>query len=65
MTPRPDTVAPFAGLELLASAVIILDGRLRVTHINAAAENTLAVPRKTALGHSFLQLFMNQNGFSE
>ena len=65
MTPRSETLAPFAGLELLASAVIILDGRLRVTHINAAAENTLAVPRKTALGHSFLQLFMNQNGFSE
>ena len=41
---------PFSGLELLATAVLMLDDRLHVTYANPAAETLLAHGRKHLLG---------------
>ena len=41
---------PFPGLELLATAVLMLDDRLHVTYANPAAETLLAHGRKHLLG---------------
>ncbi|MBS1191075.1 MAG: ATP-binding region, ATPase-like:Histidine kinase N-terminal [Rhodocyclaceae bacterium] len=40
---------PFAGLDLLASAVVLLDAGLRVRYINPAGENVLAVSARSLL----------------
>jgi two-component system nitrogen regulation sensor histidine kinase GlnL len=49
--------AQFAGLELLATAVVALDKEFVVRYANPAAENLLATGAKTLLGLPFLQLF--------
>lgn len=41
---------PFAGLDLLASAVLLLDDGLQVRYINPAGENVLAVSARTLVG---------------
>ncbi len=41
----------YAGLDLLGTAVLLLDEDLRVRFINAAAENLLEISRKSMLGH--------------
>ncbi len=47
----------FAGLALLPTAVVALDGALVVRYANPAAENLLATGAKSLLGQPFLQLF--------
>jgi two-component system nitrogen regulation sensor histidine kinase GlnL len=42
--------AAFAGLDLLSSAVVLLDGRLNVQYANPAAENLFAVSSKQLHG---------------
>ena len=49
--------ALFAGLELLATAVVALDDDFIVQYANPAAENLLATGAKSLLGQPFLQLF--------
>ena len=44
---------PFPGLELLSTAVLMLDEALQVTYANPAAETLLAHGRKHLLGASF------------
>jgi two-component system nitrogen regulation sensor histidine kinase GlnL len=46
----------FAGLDLLSSAVILLDGRLVIRHLNPAAENLFAVSERAWRGRSLSQL---------
>lgn len=46
------THATFAGLDLLASAVLLIDEQLAVRYINAAGENLLAVSSRTVVGKS-------------
>jgi two-component system, NtrC family, nitrogen regulation sensor histidine kinase GlnL len=46
----------FAGLDLLSSAVLLLDGHLRIRHCNPAAENLFAVSQRTCLGQPLAQL---------
>lgn len=41
-----------AGLELLATAVILLDGERRIRYANAAAENLFALSRKHLIGRT-------------
>jgi len=48
---------PFAGLDLLSSAVILLDPRLRIRHCNPAAENLFAVSQRACLGRPITRLF--------
>jgi two-component system nitrogen regulation sensor histidine kinase GlnL len=50
-------VAAFAGLELLATAVVALDDALVVRYANQAAENLLATGAKSLIGQPFLGLF--------
>jgi two-component system nitrogen regulation sensor histidine kinase GlnL len=52
-TPNP---SGFSGLDLLSSAVILLDGRLLIRHLNPAAENLFAVSQRNWLGQSLAQL---------
>lgn len=47
----------FSGLELLATAVVVLDERLVVHYANPAAESLLATAAKTLVGQPFLGLF--------
>jgi two-component system, NtrC family, nitrogen regulation sensor histidine kinase GlnL len=49
--------AHFAGLELLATAVVALDQDFVVRYANPAAESLLATGAKSLLGQPFLQLF--------
>lgn len=52
-------VAPvFAGLELLATAVVALDERLAVQYLNPAAESLFDAGEKSILAHPFLDLFV-------
>lgn len=46
----------FAGLDLLSSAVILLDGELRIRHCNPAAENLFAASQRVCLGKTLAQL---------
>ena len=44
--------ANFAGLDLLASAVLLIDDGLLVRYINPAGENLLAVSARAVTGHT-------------
>ena len=46
----------YAGLDLISSAVVLLDSELLVRHINPAAENLFAVSERQLLGHPLAQL---------
>jgi len=48
--------APFAGLEFLATAVLVLDESLAVCHANPAAESLLETGAKALLGQPLMQL---------
>ncbi len=47
---------PFTGLDLLSSAVILLDGKLRIRHCNPAAENLFAVSQRVCVGKPLTHL---------
>jgi two-component system nitrogen regulation sensor histidine kinase GlnL len=49
-------IAAFAGLDLLSSAVVLLDDKYLIRHLNPAAENLFAVSQRTWLGRSLAQL---------
>lgn len=46
----------FDGLDLLSSAVVLLDARELIRHMNPAAENLFAVPQRTWIGRPLSQL---------
>jgi two-component system nitrogen regulation sensor histidine kinase GlnL len=46
-----------AGLELLATAVLLLDGARRVVYANPAAENLFELSKKLLVGHRLQELF--------
>ena len=52
-----DWPAPYPGLELLATAVLLLDAGLGVCYANPAAENLFEVSRRQLLGNSARSLF--------
>ena len=54
-TTTPDDPT-FAGLDLLSSAVMLLDGQLRIRYCNPAAENLFAVSQRSCLGKPLTQL---------
>lgn len=60
---------PHAGLELLATAVVLLDERFAVRYANPAAENLLEIGARVLLGQKFPPLFTEsaelQQAFSE
>ena len=54
--PTDQESASFAGLDLLSTAVILLDAQLLIRHINPAAENLFAVSQRQLMGHSVTEL---------
>jgi two-component system nitrogen regulation sensor histidine kinase GlnL len=57
-SPAPlDPGIPHAGLDLLATAVLVLDARRRVTFANPAAENLLELSRAKLVGKTTRDLF--------
>ena len=50
-------MSPFSGLDLLATAVVALDGAFAVRYANPAAENLFATGAKSLIGQPFLALF--------
>ena len=48
--PPPDAQAPFAGLDLLSTAVILLNARPQIRHVNPAAENLFATSQRQLIG---------------
>lgn len=48
--------AAFAGLDLLSSAVVLLNGELAVEYVNPAAENLFALSAKQACGRNLIHL---------
>jgi len=62
--PGSDIKASFAGLELLATAVLLLDRARRVTYANPAAENLFALSKKHLVGHRPDQVFSEAAGLS-
>jgi two-component system nitrogen regulation sensor histidine kinase GlnL len=57
-----DAANASAGLELLATAVFMLDNALRVTYVNPAAENLFELAKKHLLGHRPEQIFADAQG---
>jgi two-component system nitrogen regulation sensor histidine kinase GlnL len=53
-----------AGLELLATAVLMLDAARRVTYANPAAENLFELARKHLVGHRPDQVFADATGLT-
>ncbi len=51
--------AVFPGLELLATAVVLLDRELQVMYVNPAAETLFAISRKSILHQPFPGLFVD------
>ena len=54
----------YAGLELLATAVLLLDGARRVTYVNPAAENLFELAKKHLVGHRPEQVFAEASGLT-
>jgi two-component system nitrogen regulation sensor histidine kinase GlnL len=53
-----------AGLELLATSVLLLDGARRVTYANPAAENLFELAKKHLVGHRPDQIFTDAAGLT-
>ncbi|MGE5387029.1 MAG: nitrogen regulation protein NR(II) [Betaproteobacteria bacterium] len=49
--------SPFNGLDLLSSAVLVLDGELRIVYVNPAAENLLATGARILVGQPIAAAF--------
>ena len=57
-------MAPFSGLEYLATAVVALDEGLVVRYANPAAESLLATAARSLIGQPFPPLFLEKEVFS-
>ncbi|MDR3323689.1 MAG: nitrogen regulation protein NR(II) [Zoogloeaceae bacterium] len=55
-SPCPVRPAPFAGLDYLASAVVLMDAARQVRYANSAAENLLAVTGRSLIGRPLEQV---------
>ncbi|HLT25831.1 MAG TPA: PAS domain-containing protein, partial [Zeimonas sp.] len=55
----PGGATPFAALDWLVVAVVVLDARGRVRFLNAAAEQLLGLSRRQALGRRFAAHFVD------
>ena len=62
--PSHTATGPFAGLDLLSSAVVLVDGRLAIRYINPGAENLFAVSQRKLLGQALEHLLGTPPGLS-
>src|SRR5580765_3878174 len=61
----PDATGPAsAGIDLLATAVLMLDAARRVTYANPAAENLFELAKKHLVGHRPEHVFTDASGLS-
>jgi two-component system nitrogen regulation sensor histidine kinase GlnL len=51
-----ETFHAFSGLDLLSSAIVLVDAKLIIRHVNPAAENLFATSSRQLLGHSLQRL---------
>ena len=58
-----DAVSRFAGLDLLATAVVVLDVSMRVLHLNPAAESLLSTSDRNVRDHPLGGLFADAGEF--
>jgi len=56
---------PYAGLDLIATAVVLLDEELRVVFVNPAAETLLAQSSRAVIGQRFTDQFEEAAEFAE
>ena len=56
--------AAFSGLDLLATAVVVLDHSLRIVHLNPAAEDLFALSQRSLHGHPFAELYSDGAPFA-
>jgi two-component system, NtrC family, nitrogen regulation sensor histidine kinase GlnL len=54
--PHPPASGPFAGLELLSSAVVLVDELLIIRYINPGAENLFAISQRKLVGTQLSKL---------
>ncbi|NMG36728.1 nitrogen regulation protein NR(II) [Azoarcus sp. TTM-91] len=54
--PHPPASGPFAGLELLSSAVVLVDEHLTIRYINPGAENLFAISQRKLVGTQLSRL---------
>jgi two-component system nitrogen regulation sensor histidine kinase GlnL len=57
-----DATSAYPGLDLLAAAVLLLDGGLTVVFANPAAENLFELSRKQLVGNTPARLFADASG---
>lgn len=55
----------FGGLDLLASAVLVLNAEGRISYANPAAENLLESSSKSLVNHKLTELFLNNEDLEE
>ncbi len=55
----PETFHAFSGLDLLSSAVLLVDGKLIIRHLNPAAENLFAMSSRQLVGQALERLLGN------
>ncbi len=53
----------FSGLDLLATAVVVLDGSMRVLHLNPAAESLFTASDRNVRDHLLGDLFADAGEF--
>jgi two-component system, NtrC family, nitrogen regulation sensor histidine kinase GlnL len=58
--PSPEQVARYAGLELLSTAVMVIDADARVAFANQAAEQMFEVSRRILIGQLVARLFTDE-----
>jgi two-component system nitrogen regulation sensor histidine kinase GlnL len=56
---RHEPSSVFAGLDLLACAVVILDEEGRCVHLNQSAEQLFEITARATVGHAFSRLFVD------
>ena len=56
VSPRSASTGPFAGLDLLSSAVVLVDEDLAIRYLNAGAENLFEVSQRRLLGQPLSRL---------
>ena len=57
--------ASFSGLDLLATAVVVLENTLRIAHMNPAAESLFALSERNLRGQLFADLFADGAALAE
>jgi two-component system nitrogen regulation sensor histidine kinase GlnL len=57
-----DVKSAYPGLDLLAAALLLLDGELTVVYANPAAENLFELSRKQLVGNTPARLFADASG---